>query len=181
MNERKRQEWIAEGYQLVAQNGFERLTVKLICRMVAKSKSSFYHYFGELELFKDALLTHHAKRAHQFARDIDACQQVEPDLVTVLMDYRTDIFFYKQVRMYRDHSTYKKYGQQIFDLYENAVLEKWVDYFKLNDRPLFARKFNKFLSEHFLMSISFDTYTRDWLKNYLFELWEMVHQLKKGN
>ena len=106
MNERKRQEWIAEGYQLVAQNGFERLTVKLICRMVAKSKSSFYHYFGELELFKDALLTHHAKRAHQFARDIDACQQVEPDLVTVLMDYRTDIFFYKQVRMYLDHSTY---------------------------------------------------------------------------
>jgi len=181
MNERKKQEWVEKGYLLVAEKGFESLTVNGICRMVAKSKSSFYHFFGELALFKDALMNHHLERSYGFANTIKNCDNIHPDLIKVLMDYKIDIFFYKQFRLYREKLTYEKYNQKIFELYENAIVDKLADYFELNNRVLFFRKFHKFLTEHFLMSISFDTYTHDWVENYLIEVLEMVRQMKKGN
>lgn len=97
------------------------------------------------------------------------------------MDYKIDIFFYKHFLLHRDKLAYEKYNQKVFELYENAVLDKWADYFELSNRKIFVRKFNKFLSEHFLMSISLDSYTLDWVKNYLIEISEMVRQMKKGN
>ena len=179
MQERKKQEWIEKGYVLVAENGFRELTVNNICRLLAKSKSSFYHYFGEIEGLKDELVAYHLERAHGFAKKIEDCKNVHPDLVEVLMDYKIDLFFYKQLRLYRNKSNYQKDNQKIFDLYENVVLDKWEDYFDLNNRRLFVRKLNKFLSEHFLMSISLNTYTHEWIKNYLLEVLELVIQMKK--
>ncbi len=179
MNERKKQEWVEKGYVLVAEKGFESLTVNSICRILAKSKSSFYHFFGELALFKDALMTYHLARAHGFANQIEGCENIRPDLIAVMMEYKIDIFFYKQFRLYRDKLTYEKYNQKIFDLYENAILDKLADYFELSNRRIFVGKFNKFLTEHFLMSISLNTYTYDWVENYLIEVLEMVRQMKK--
>jgi len=179
MNERKKQEWVEKGYLLIAEKGFENLTVNNICRMVAKSKSSFYHYFGELELFKDELMAYHLERAYGFANQIKSCNNIHPELIEVMMDYKIDIFFYKQFRFYRDKLNYEKYNQKVFELYENAVLDKLTDYFELNDRRIFVRKFHQFLSEHFLMSISLDTYTHEWVENYLIEILEMVRQMKK--
>ena len=181
MTGRKKQEWVEKGYLSVAENGFESLTVNNICRMVAKSKSSFYHFFGELELFKDALMVYHLERAYGFANKITGCENIHPDLIEVLMDYKMDIFFYKQFRIYRDKSTYEKYNQKIFDLYENAILDKLADYFELKNRKIFVRKFHKFLTEHFLMSISLNTYTYDWVENYILEVLEMVRLMKKVN
>ena len=180
MNERKKQEWVEKGYVLVAEKGFESLTVNSICRMVAKSKSSFYHFFGELALFKDELMNYHLERSYGFANKIKGCKNIIPDLIEVMMDYKIDIFFHKQFRIYRDKLRYEKYNEKIFELYENAVVDKLAVYFELNNRRIFVRKFHKFLSEHFLMSISLDTYTYDWVENYLMEVLEMVRQMKKG-
>lgn len=181
MNEHKKQEWIEKGYVLVAENSFEYLSVNTICRAVAKSKSSFYHYFGDLEGYKDALVAYHLDRAHGFAEKINGCTTIQPDLIEVLMEYQTDIFFYKRLLIYRDKATYKSYNQKVFELYEHAVLDKWAVYFELHNRKIFVSKFNKFLTEHFLMSISLETYTYDWIKNYLVEITEMVYQMRKGD
>ena len=45
MNE-KRKEWIEKSYTLVAEKGYESLNINSISRLVGKSKSSFYHHFG---------------------------------------------------------------------------------------------------------------------------------------
>ncbi|MFT6731800.1 MAG: AcrR family transcriptional regulator, partial [Glaciecola sp.] len=44
----RRKEWIERAYALVAEDGFECLSVNSISRLVGKSKSSFYHHFGDL-------------------------------------------------------------------------------------------------------------------------------------
>ena len=100
MNERKKQEWVEIGYVLVAENGFESLSVNGICRMVAKSKSSFYHFFGELALFKEELMNHHLERSYGFANQIKCCENILPDLIEVLMDYK--IAKYRTKVQFRD-------------------------------------------------------------------------------
>lgn len=178
MNGHKKQAWITCGYAHVAENGFDQLSVNTICRLMNKSKSSFYHYFGEVDFFRDQLMDHQVKRAHAFAEEIANCPDIFPSLIDVFMAYKIDIFFYKQFRLFRDQQLYERQGQQVFDLYENAVLDKWEAYFGLQNRRLFVRKFNKFLSEHFLLSISFKDYTYDWVKQYLVEIAELVRQMK---
>ena len=134
----------------------------------------------KLELFKDALLAYQIERAHGFANQINDCQNIRPELIEVLLDYKTDIFFYKHFLLYRDKLTVEKHHEKAFKLYENAVLDKWADYFELKDTGVFVRKFNKFLSEHFLLSISLDTYTHDWVENYIIELLDMVREMNRA-
>lgn len=179
MNERKKQDWIDKGYAYVAEKGFDNLTVNTICREVGKSKSSFYHYFGELNQFEDDLLTYHFERAKIFGQKLNNCKNIHPDLVDVVMIFKEDIFFYKQLRIYRNSANHQQYNSKIFKLYEEAVLEKWSIYFGLNNQKIFASKFNKFVTEHFLMSITLENFTHDWISNYLNEVLEMVIQLKK--
>lgn len=179
MNKQKKQAWIKKGYALVAEHGFEHLSINVICRAMDKSKSSLYHYFGDLEGFKEALMQYHLELAHGFAAEIRACQTAYPDLINVLMQHKVNIFFYKHFRIHRDSALHQRYNPQIFGLYEAAVLDKWAAHFDLKNKMLLVEKFNKFLSEHFLMSISFDHYTEDWIVAYLAEIGALVQQMKQ--
>ncbi|MFT6210701.1 MAG: AcrR family transcriptional regulator, partial [Bacteroidia bacterium] len=51
---------------MVAYSGFGSISIESISRQVGKNKSSFYHHFGDTEVFKDELLTYHLLRAEQF-------------------------------------------------------------------------------------------------------------------
>ncbi len=178
MNKKKKQAWIEKGYTLVAEKGFKSLSINVICRMMDKSKSSFYHYFGDLEMFEEDLVKYHLERAHGFAASIDNCHRADPNFIAVLLDHKLDIFFYKAFRMQGRGPIFDHYHQKIFDLYEGAILEKWAVHFDLENKMMLLAQFNKFLSEHFILSISFDNYTHDWVKNYLKEVSELVRQMK---
>ncbi len=54
--------WINAGYQIFAYEGPNGLKVERLAKAVGKNKSSFYHLFGDLEIFIDHLLKHHQHR-----------------------------------------------------------------------------------------------------------------------
>ena len=68
MKSQKKQEWVTEGYQMVANNGFNSLSIKSIAFTIKKSKSSFYHYFGDKAIFEAELLNYHLDRGSIFPR-----------------------------------------------------------------------------------------------------------------
>ena len=174
----KRTEWIEKSYALVAKNGFESLNVNLISRTVGKSKSSFYHHFGDLELFNMALLDYHVNQMNDFSAKIDACDNIYPGMIHIFLEHQMDIFFHKQLRIHRVEPTYKKHIEKIFQVYENAVLEQWNNQFGLNHQNQFSIKFKRFISEHFFLSITQENYTFDWLKAYLDQISDMIQQMK---
>jgi AcrR family transcriptional regulator len=177
MNE-KRKEWIERAYALVAEDGFERLSVNSISRLVGKSKSSFYHHFGDLELFKTDLLDYHVKQVNIFSGKISKSDNIYPSLIHVFVEHQSDIFFHKQLRIHRRNPTYKKHIENIFQVYENAVLEQWNIHFSLNHQKLFSKKLIRFISEHFFLSITYEEYTFDWLKNYLNQIFDLIQHMK---
>ena len=181
MKGKKRQAWIEEGYKLVARTGFEGLGVESISRSMNKSKSSFYHYFGEMEVFREELLHFHLSRAVGFGRDISACKNVRPELVDVFLDYQTDIFFHKQLHINRDYPSCKKCIDKVYEVHEKPLVEKWIDYFGLSHKKMFAKTFHRFMTEHFCLLIVYETYNREWILNYLKGLYQMLQQLKAGD
>lgn len=163
---------------MVADSGFGSISVELISRQVGKNKSSFYHHFGDTEVFTDELLAYHLLRAEQFAKEVDLCESIKPGMINVFLLYKTDFFFHKQLRIERTNPEYKKCFEKVFELYETAVLEKWAVFLKLDNQQQLASTFLRLISENFLLQITQDSYTFDWLSNYLDEVAIMLSQLK---
>jgi AcrR family transcriptional regulator len=51
MHNDKKDTWIQAGYALFAEQGPSALKIEVLAKMVGISKSSFYHYFADLEVF----------------------------------------------------------------------------------------------------------------------------------
>ena len=169
MKGKSKQEWIEKGYQLVSENGFSKVNVELMARLLNKNKSSFYYYFGDGEGFEEALLAHHLKLANQFAADVSACQNILPDLLELFIAHKTDIFFHKQLRINRVKPHFKKCFETVFTMFEEAVHDKWVSFLNAEHHSFLAAKILTLLSENFLLQITHENFNYDWLNNYLLE------------
>jgi len=56
---------------MVAEHGFASVNIESISRSMNKSKSSFYNYFGDWEVFEELLLEHHLKASKAFADEAE--------------------------------------------------------------------------------------------------------------
>ena len=171
-------DWIDCGYHLVATQGFGTVNIESTARAMGKSKSSFYHYFGDWEGFEEFLLNHHITRAMAFAHEVTECKEIVPDLVHLLIDYKTDFFFHKQLRINRERPDFKTCFEKVHELFEKAVIDQWVAFLSLQDRPFLAAQTLRLISENFLLQITEEHYDFDWLKNYLQEASGLVLSMK---
>ena len=55
--------WISAGYENFALTGPSGLKIEPLAKKVGKNKSSFYHYFADLELFMEELLKYHLQQS----------------------------------------------------------------------------------------------------------------------
>ena len=108
MKGKNRQIWLEKGYQMISEKGFTKVNVESIARTINKNKSSFYYYFGDWEGFEESLLEYHLSLAEEFAVKINNCANIIPDMLEVFLDYKTDIFFHKQLRINRDKPTVRR-------------------------------------------------------------------------
>jgi len=180
---RKKQQWIEVGYEQIAFLGFESVGVELISREMKKSKSSFYNYFGDYENYIEELLTHQISRNKNFVSKLAEINSLMPDLINLLIEFKSDIFFHKQLYKHRDKKHFKETLDISFNNYSNTIEEKWVDYFGLSKNRAFIQRFHRYIAEHFLMMINNDNYTFEWMENYLIQLKSMLglllNQIKK--
>ncbi|MEM6394783.1 MAG: TetR/AcrR family transcriptional regulator [Bacteroidota bacterium] len=174
----KKLQWIEESYLLATQHGLESLSVNTIARRVGTSKSSFYHYFGDLEMLKLALLKHHVGESRKFFVEICACENVSPDIINAFVKRKVDLLFHKQLRIHREDPVY---GQGIEEAYlnvENAAMDLWSEHFGLERQKLFSRKLFRFVSEHFLLSITAEGFDAQWLRDYLEGIADLLQDMK---
>mgnify|MGYP001796156014 CR=1 FL=1 len=174
----KAKDWIVKSYYLVAEQGVDSLSVNLIARTVGKSKSSFYHYFGDLEMFKVALLDHHLRQSENFAAEINNCEHVFPDIINTFISRKIDLLFHKQMRVKRKDPIYKPYIEKTYKLVENAAMDLWTAHFGLDNQKLFSRKLFEFVSEHFLFSMTIDNFDAEWLTEYLQKIGELLYDMR---
>ncbi len=177
MKGKNKQIWLEKGYQMISENGFTKVNVESIARAVNKNKSSFYYYFGDWEGFEDSLLEYHLSLAEEFALEIRNCQSIIPGMVDIFLDYKTDIFFHKQLRINRDKPQFKKCFESVFNIFENAILETWKSFLMLEDQSFLAAKILALLSENFLLKITYENYTYQWMYNYLLDVAQLLEEI----
>lgn len=174
----KQIKWVIKGYDLISEKGFEGLNVELLANRMSSSKSSFYHYFGDLDEFKMELFKHHLQKAEELSQKIKESKSLSPDLVNIFILDRVDVLFHKQIRIYREDKVFRECFEKAYEKVEHAILEKWINHLELQNRPLFAKSLMSLVSDNFLLRITNQNFNHSWLEDYIKELAFLVNQMK---
>lgn len=176
----QKQLWIDCGYALFAAEGPQGLKIEVLARQVGKSKSSFYHYFADLEVFTSLLLERHLERSRVIVNMERACERVIPDLLQVLIEVKEDLFFNRQLRINRDVPAYRTCFEQSSKDVGEAVLGIWAEALGLEGNTYLTQLVLNLSLENFYLQITPETMTYDWLHRFVLQLQQMVTAFKNS-
>lgn len=121
-----RQKWIETGYSLFGEIGSEALNVEKLSSLVGLNRSSFYHYFKDLERFEKALFENHKKRFEilgTIIKDFDRFDQLFNDEVFV---HKDALAFQRQLLINQSISRYKECSEMVRKFTEEKTFELWT-------------------------------------------------------
>lgn len=132
-NESK-QKWIEKGYEHFALYGPNNLSVNKLSKEVGSARASFYHHFGDLDIFIEELLALHWQLSHQFSSDgIGSCKRLFPDLYKLLEQYPIPLQFNRQLFFNRHIPAYNYLFLKMYTTHSHSfILNLFVKQFSLN-------------------------------------------------
>lgn len=116
-----RKKWLEAGYRHFAELGPELLSINKLSKELNSSRASFYHYFGDLDVFIDELLAMHWKIVLDFNQQGKSkCKQLFPDLYSQLAKYPVPLKF--NIQLFR-HRNSPAYNFLFIKTYESSAKE----------------------------------------------------------
>ncbi|MDX1333437.1 MAG: TetR/AcrR family transcriptional regulator [Robiginitalea sp.] len=97
-----KEQWLQQGYLDFAKDGPDKLSINQMGQEIGASRSSFYHHFGEIDLFVDALLARHWAVCQEFNQiGKVSCKNLVPDLYELLAAHSVALQFSRQLFHHR--------------------------------------------------------------------------------
>jgi len=118
--------WLEAGYQLFGKMGTSSLNVERLSLIVGLNRSSFYHYFGEIEIFENHLFDMHIDRFKIVSDAIDACINFQPDLIKVMGTFKLELEFHRQLLINESVSRYRTCFDRAKALTEEKIFRLWT-------------------------------------------------------
>lgn len=171
--------WLQHGYRLFAENGPSGLKVEILARIVGKSKSSFYHYFSDLEAFVSLLLKMHVARASEMVDQIELTQKENFDYVAIALKFKEDILFHRQLRFHRHVSEYQNCYTEAHAIIEPIVVNILSSNNGLADHKTVVRQYFQFALEYFLFRATPPVIDADWINAFYVEVVNLMKAIRQ--
>lgn len=128
-----KQKWIEKGYEYFALYGPNSLNINKISKDIGLARTTFYHHFGDLEIFTDELLNKHWEICLQFGIvGSNECKKLIPDIYNLLEQYPIPLRFSKQLFINRHVLSFNYLFIKIYNHHANMfVLKLFSEHFKL--------------------------------------------------
>jgi AcrR family transcriptional regulator len=162
--------WIKEGYEIFALTGQPGLKVEPLAKRVGKSKSSFYHHFADLELFMEQLLHYHLERCHIIAAKEQKAKNIDPELIHILVEHKTDLLFNRQLRINQNIKPFAVTLLQSNKIVGDAFVMIWVKDLNLQLSQKQIEGIFTLALENFYLQINADNLNHTWLSGYFANL-----------
>lgn len=174
---KKQSLWITTGYEKCAINGIDRLKIEQLAKAVGTSKSSFYHYFADLDCFVDILLSYHFERCEILADKEKNCLQIHPDLIDILLEHKIDLLFHRQLRINQNNSQIERALIKSNNILGNYSMMLWAKDINHNLSQNQLEGLFKIATDDFYMKINENNLNREYLYNYFNNLKQTTKQL----
>lgn len=162
--------WIKKGYEIFALSGQSGLKIEPLAKKVGKSKSSFYHYFADLELFIDNLLKHHIDQSYIIADKENCANNIDPELINILVEHRLDLLFNRQLRINQNIKSFSDTLIQSNKIVGDAFVKIWVKDLRLQLTQNQIQGVFTLALENFFLQINADNLNNKWLSEYFVNL-----------
>ncbi|MEM7513515.1 MAG: TetR/AcrR family transcriptional regulator [Bacteroidota bacterium] len=173
--------WIQEGYFAFGRKGPEGLNVEQLAKNLQKSKSSFYYYFGDLELFQTDLLAYHIERADEIACRGEKCTSMDPDVINLIVDTKDDLLFNKQLRLHFQNPLFKECFERSFDRISGSFIDKWNLMIGLEPQSELGKLIFHLLVDNFFLQVSDENLSYQWFHEYLKSLSSTIDKIKSAS
>ncbi len=174
----KKTAWIESGYKCFALNGPESLKIERLAKDVQKNKSSFYHLFGDLDLFIEELLRFH-KTQSKIMTEKESAIKTQEELIAVFIEHKVDLLFNRQLRIHHHDERFQKCFNEIDAESLPVFLPIWKKLIQLEENSYLANLVLSFSLENFYLQISAERINKVWLKEFIDRIKSMIHQFKQ--
>jgi AcrR family transcriptional regulator len=130
-----REKWFEIGYELFAASGPQSLNVERLSILVGLNRSSFYHYFGDLDMYERELLNEHVRRFEFFGRALEHCTSFDPELLDMVKEHRMEVKFHRQLLINESTRRYIECFKRAKSFTEQKVFLLWSAFNELGDHP----------------------------------------------
>lgn len=158
--------WIRTGYEYFALEGLSGLKIEPLAKKVGISKSSFYHHFADLDLFMDLLLNYHIKQSYITAEKEHRALNIEPELINVLIEHKTDLLFNRQLRINQNIKSFSVTLTQSNKIVGDAFLNVWIRDLGLHLSLKQMEVIYTLAIENFFLQINEENLNYEWLSGY---------------
>ena len=166
-SEKKIQPWLEVGYELFTTYGLEGLKVEKMANIIGKSRSSFYHHFADIEIFTEMLLQVHTERSALIAEREQACETLVPDLIEVLVAFKKDLLFSRQLRVHRHIKAFRRCFESVNEKVGGAFFEVWAHDLGLSEEKQIAEGLLDLIMDNFYLQITEENLNAAWLTEYV--------------
>lgn len=167
---KNKENWVKTGYEIFALTGTAGLKIESLAKRVGVSKSSFYHHFADMEIFTGLLLKYHIQQAYIIADKERNASSIDPELIDILVEHKTDLLFNRQLRIYREHKPFSDALVQSGKIVGNGFINIWVNDLKLNLSQQQIEGLFELALENFYLQINTANLNHRWLSTYFVNL-----------
>ncbi len=109
-----KQKCIEKGYEHFAFYGPKNLSINKLCKEMGSPRASFYHHFGDIEVFIEELLDMHWQIHQQFC-SVGAleCKKFFPDLYLLLEQHPIPLKFSRQLFLNRNNLAFNSFSKPV--------------------------------------------------------------------
>lgn len=162
--------WIKTGYEIFALSGENGLKVEALAKQVGISKSSFYHHFADLEIFVEYLLKFHLQQSEVMAAKEKNAKNIDPELITILVEHKMDLLFNRQLRINQQQQHYKETLHKSNQIIGNEFVKLWAKDLNLNLSQGQLESLFELALENFYLQINAENLNPLWLSAYFSNL-----------
>ena len=175
--------WLKEAYAQFARYGRDSLKVDSLASLVGKSRSSFYHLFGDMEEFMHDLLDYHWERSKIFAEELKTIDTFYPGFAKLLEKNKDWAFFHINCSMQRDKDNYcARQFQKVTELIENNITLLWARTIGLDSLPVAkTRELYRVMREIIFARMDYDTYSAEFLDQEMKQLNDSIRFMLKDH
>ena len=172
--------WADAGYSLFAEEGLDGLQVERLARILQLNKSSFYHYFGDLEVYCAELLRLHEQKADIFYDEIRHIKSIDPEYFQKVVEHKVTMMF--QVQLYHTKSKPAYYNlAEMIDEKEGPILQHiWNEYLGFGDNADLAVRYFIIVRDMVYRRISLQNMTAEFLREIFTEAKTVMNQNVDG-
>ena len=174
-------QWIETGFELFVREGHEGIQIERLSRILRKNKSGFYHYFGNLDNYFQALMQHHILLTDEFVADIEDAKDFDPGFLLAMVKHKEVVMGHMQLIRNRHIKLFADTFSETSRKVDLALLPLWIKHIEVTDNAEAALRYFEMIRDMFFSRITFETLHYDYLHAMASGAKTIILTLQKNN